>query len=65
MLPRFPWLEPLPLRPSLPTRNASPLAGVLTLVHHTAPHIPFKPADQWSAARAQLSGTVHCVYPRM
>ncbi|KAG2244988.1 hypothetical protein Bca52824_093174 [Brassica carinata] len=26
-------------------------------------HIPFKPADEWSAAQAQLNGTVHCDYP--
>ncbi|CAN7070249.1 unnamed protein product, partial [Brassica oleracea var. botrytis] len=34
-----------------------------TMVHHTAPHIPFKPADEWNAAQAQLNGTVHCDYP--
>jgi fatty acid desaturase len=33
-------------------------------VHHTAPHIPFKPAETWNAAQAQLSGTVDCEYPR-
>jgi fatty acid desaturase len=33
------------------------------VVHHTAPHIPFKPAGEWNAAKAQLSGTVHCDYP--
>ncbi|GFR52214.1 hypothetical protein Agub_g14754 [Astrephomene gubernaculifera] len=37
--------------------------STFTVVHHTAPHIPFKPADQWNAAKAQLSGTVHCDYP--
>jgi hypothetical protein len=38
--------------------------STFTVVHHTAPHIPFKPAGEWNAARAQLSGTVHCDYPR-
>jgi omega-6 fatty acid desaturase (delta-12 desaturase) len=33
------------------------------VVHHTAPHIPFKPEGEWNAAKAQLSGTVHCNYP--
>ena len=39
------------------------VAGTFTVVHHTAPHIPFKPAEKWNAAIAQLSGTVHCDYP--
>ena len=34
------------------------------MVHHTASHIPFKPAEDRNAAKAQLSGTVHCDYPR-
>ena len=38
--------------------------STFTVVHHTASHIPFKAADQWNAAKAQLSGTVHCDYPR-
>ncbi|XP_076885043.1 omega-6 fatty acid desaturase, chloroplastic-like [Bidens hawaiensis] len=38
--------------------------STFTMVHHTAPHIPFKPLDEWNAARAQLNGTVHCDYPR-
>ncbi|CAL8462214.1 g1745 [Coccomyxa elongata] len=38
--------------------------STFTVVHHTAPHIPFKPANEWNAAKAQLSGTVHCDYPR-
>jgi hypothetical protein len=33
------------------------------MVHHTAPHIPFKSSDEWNAAQAQLNGTVHCDYP--
>lgn len=37
--------------------------STFTVVHHTAPHIPFKPAEEWNAAKAQLSGTVHCDYP--
>ena len=39
--------------------------STFTVVHHTAPHIPFKPAGQWNAAKAQLSGTVHCDYPAL
>ena len=38
--------------------------STFTVVHHTASHIPFKPAEDWNAAKAQLSGTVHCDYPR-
>jgi len=34
------------------------------MVHHTAPHIPFRNAEEWNAAQAQLSGTVHCDYPK-
>lgn len=34
------------------------------MVHHTAPHIPFKASEEWNAAQAQLNGTVHCNYPR-
>lgn len=34
------------------------------MVHHTAPHIPFKSSDEWNAAQAQLNGTVHCDYPQ-
>ncbi|KAL0679926.1 hypothetical protein Bca4012_007907 [Brassica carinata] len=37
--------------------------STFTMVHHTAPRIPFKPADEWNAAQAQLNGTVHCDYP--
>eukprot|EP00884_Botryococcus_braunii_P003617 jgi/Botrbrau1/13256/Bobra.0074s0005.2 len=37
--------------------------STFTVVHHTAPHIPFKPKEEWNAAKAQLSGTVHCNYP--
>ncbi|KAF5946933.1 hypothetical protein HYC85_017161 [Camellia sinensis] len=38
--------------------------STFTMVHHTAPHIPFKYSDEWNAAQAQLNGTVHCDYPR-
>ncbi|KAK9842044.1 hypothetical protein WJX81_005821 [Elliptochloris bilobata] len=38
--------------------------STFTVVHHTAAHIPFKPAGEWNAAKAQLSGTVHCDFPR-
>ena len=37
--------------------------STFTVIHHTAPHIPFKPADEWNAAKAQLTGTVHCNFP--
>lgn len=37
--------------------------STFTLVHHTAPGIDFQEPNQWNAARAQLSGTVHCEYP--
>nr|UDV78693.1 fatty acid desaturase 6.2 [Perilla frutescens] len=37
--------------------------STFTMVHHTAPHIPFKSSDEWNAAKAQLNGTVHCDYP--
>lgn len=37
--------------------------STFTVIHHTAPHIPFKPASEWNAAKAQLSGTVHCDFP--
>ncbi|MCO5593295.1 hypothetical protein L7F22_047303 [Adiantum nelumboides] len=38
--------------------------STFTMVHHTAPHIPFHDAKNWSSAQAQLGGTVHCDYPR-
>ncbi len=38
--------------------------STFTLVHHTAPNIAFTAASKWNAALAQLSGTVHCEYPR-
>ena len=38
--------------------------STFTLVHHTAVDVPFHQPDQWDAATAQLSGTVHCNYPR-
>ncbi|PIA45769.1 hypothetical protein AQUCO_01600190v1 [Aquilegia coerulea] len=38
--------------------------STFTMVHHTAPHIPFKAPKEWNAAQAQLNGTVHCDYPR-
>ncbi|CAM6102218.1 unnamed protein product [Calypogeia fissa] len=38
--------------------------STFTMVHHTAPHIPFKQSREWDAADAQLAGTVHCDYPR-
>lgn len=38
--------------------------STFTLVHHTTPEIPFNTPEQWNEAKAQLSGTVHCDYPR-
>lgn len=38
--------------------------STFTLVHHTDPDIPFHKADAWNAVESQLSGTVHCEYPR-
>jgi len=38
--------------------------STFTMVHHTAPHIPFKGAQDWNSAKAQLGGTVHCDYPK-
>jgi len=38
--------------------------STFTLIHHTAPHIQFKEKTEWNAAREQLSGTVHCDFPR-
>jgi acyl-lipid omega-6 desaturase (Delta-12 desaturase) len=38
--------------------------STFTIVHHTAADIPFNPAEQWQEAIAQLTGTVHCEYPR-
>jgi len=38
--------------------------STFTLVHHTAPYIPFRPTAQWHEAEAQLMGSVHCEYPR-
>lgn len=38
--------------------------STFTLVHHTAIDVPFHKPDEWNAATAQLSGTVHCNYPR-
>ncbi|PSB28024.1 fatty acid desaturase [Stenomitos frigidus] len=37
--------------------------STFTLVHHTAPDIAFQEPEQWNAAKAQLTGTVHCDYP--
>lgn len=36
--------------------------SAFTVIHHTAPHIPFRD-DDWDAAKAQLGGTVHCEFP--
>jgi len=38
--------------------------STFTLVHHTDAEIPFTPIAQWNEAMAQLTGTVHCDYPR-
>ena len=38
--------------------------STFTIVHHTAPDISFKEPEEWNEVQAQLSGTVHCDYPR-
>jgi omega-6 fatty acid desaturase (delta-12 desaturase) len=38
--------------------------STFTLVHHTIPEIVFTPGSTWNEAEAQLSGTLHCDYPR-
>lgn len=38
--------------------------STFTIVHHTHPSIAFDFAEDWNEAQAQLSGTVHCDYPR-
>jgi omega-6 fatty acid desaturase (delta-12 desaturase) len=38
--------------------------STFTLVHHTAPDIQFYPTETWNPALSQLTGTVHCRYPR-
>lgn len=37
--------------------------STFTLVHHTAPHIPFLEQAKWRDSVAQLQHTVHCRYP--
>jgi len=37
--------------------------STFTLVHHTAPHIPFLEASKWHDAVAAVQYTVHCRYP--
>jgi len=37
--------------------------STFTLIHHTAPHIPFLPANKWRDAVASLQHTIHCKYP--
>jgi acyl-lipid omega-6 desaturase (Delta-12 desaturase) len=37
--------------------------STFTIVHHTAPEIPFQTPENWHEARAQLAGSVHCDYP--
>jgi acyl-lipid omega-6 desaturase (Delta-12 desaturase) len=37
--------------------------STFTIVHHTLPEIPFRPASEWSEVESQLKGTVHCDYP--
>jgi omega-6 fatty acid desaturase (delta-12 desaturase) len=38
--------------------------STFTIVHHTYADVPFKAADKWHEAMAQLFGTIHCDYPR-
>ncbi|GJV68601.1 omega-6 fatty acid desaturase, chloroplastic [Tanacetum coccineum] len=62
MIAKSPWYL-LPLAWAW-TGTAVTGMSTFTMVHHTAPHIPFKSSEEWNAAQAQLSGTVHCDYPR-
>jgi len=38
--------------------------STFTLVHHTIPEIQFRPGETWNEVESQLSGTLHCDYPR-
>jgi len=38
--------------------------STFTLVHHTDPEVQFYPPEAWNEALSQLSGTIHCAYPR-
>lgn len=38
--------------------------STFTIVHHTTFDVPFVGANKWNEALAQLSGTIHCDYPR-
>jgi omega-6 fatty acid desaturase (delta-12 desaturase) len=38
--------------------------STFTLVHHTAPDVPFRPTAEWNPSEAQLVGSIHCDYPR-
>lgn len=38
--------------------------STFTLVHHTVPEIQFRPSSSWNEVESQLSGTLHCDYPR-
>ncbi|GMH45843.1 hypothetical protein BSKO_13806 [Bryopsis sp. KO-2023] len=38
--------------------------STFTLVHHTAPHIPFRSEENYHGAQAKLGGTVHCDFPK-
>jgi len=37
--------------------------STFTLLHHTLPHLPFLPAEEWSDAQARLTLTVHVEFP--
>eukprot|EP00871_Galdieria_phlegrea_P000841 jgi/Galph1/1758/GphlegSOOS_G446.1 len=38
--------------------------STFTMIHHTAPHIPFLTKEEWTNARASIGLTVHCDYPK-
>jgi acyl-lipid omega-6 desaturase (Delta-12 desaturase) len=38
--------------------------STFTLVHHTIPEIQFRYGDRWNEVESQLSGTLHCDYPK-
>jgi len=37
--------------------------STFTMVHHTLPHLPFLPENEWNDVQARLTMTVHCEYP--
>lgn len=38
--------------------------STFTLVHHTDMEVQFRPESTWNEVESQLTGTIHCSYPR-